>query len=51
MVLRRFTGWKPVLLRESRTPPGHRLKTCAANNFLGASPSFESDGLFFVDEP
>jgi hypothetical protein len=48
MILSGFTGWKPVPLTawESKTPPGHRLKTCATINFLAASLSPDRGGLF-----
>jgi len=46
MILSGFTGWKPVPPGESRTPPMHRLKTCATINFLAPSPSLDRGGLF-----
>ena len=48
MILGGFTGWKPVPPGESRTPPAHRLKTCATIKFMAHSPSLDRDGLFLL---
>jgi hypothetical protein len=50
------TGWKACAtddwcvirtLRESRTPPVHRLKTCATMVRAAASPSLREAGFLF----
>jgi len=47
MILSGFTGWKPVPPGERRTPPVHRLKTCATINFIAVSRPLTEAGFFY----